>query len=112
MKPGNLKAVGLNPQAMDALGAANKFNQSGMDVFNRGAIRSILKNGANDPNAIDNVFAAVVKTTDKPSLTRKIFNEIDAMAGKTTPAKGRTKAIQAIIDPATSKPVLVLFVIV
>ena len=71
-------------------------------------IRSILKNGANDPNAIDNVFAAVVKTTDKPSLTRKIFNEIDAMAGKTTPAKGRTKAIQAIIDPATSKPVLSL----
>jgi len=108
MKPGNLKAVGLNPQAVDALSAANKFFESGMDVFNRGAIRSILKNGANDPNAIDNVFAAVVKTTDKPSLTRKIFNEIDAMAGKTTPAKGRTKAIQAIIDPATSKPILSL----
>jgi hypothetical protein len=101
----------VSGEAATALKEANEFFRSGNDIFNRGMVTRIIKNGADgtvdgkDAKALQTVFKTIAGG-DNVTSTKTLFREIDAMTGKNIPKDGPLKALKGMIDPDTGKPLL------
>jgi len=101
----------VSGEAATALKEANEFFRSGQDIFNRGMVTRIIKNGADgtidgkDAKALQTVFKTIAGG-DNVASTKALFREIDAMTGINVPKDGPLKALKGMIDPDTGKPLL------
>jgi|TARA_R110000796_G_scaffold65980_1_gene152159 hypothetical protein len=108
----NLFETKVSGEAATALKEANQFFRSGQDIFNRGMVTRIIKNGSDgsidgkDAKALQTVFKTIAGG-DNVESTKALFREIDAMTGISQPGKGKViKPLKGMIDPDTGKPLL------
>ena len=102
------KAPGMPKAATNALKDANAFFKSGQNVFDRGIIRTILKNSVDgavdgkDAKALQMVYKAVANG-DNVKSTEALFREIDALTGATVKKSDGFKELPGILRPGTKE---------
>jgi hypothetical protein len=105
---GLFKSPGVPQEAANALKDANAFFKSGQNVFNRGIIRTILKNSVDgavdgkDAKALQMVYKSVANG-DNVKSTQSLFREIDALTGATVKKSDGFKELPGVIRPGTKE---------